>query len=68
MASNTPSPPGPPREPTPAQLARTLERIVAEETGCEASWAQHPHPVTMGELCRISLLVWKVLWDIRGQL
>lgn len=68
MASDISSPLGPPRQPTPAQLARSLDRIVAEETGCPASWAQHPHPVTAGELRRIALQIWTLLWEIRVQL
>jgi hypothetical protein len=53
MASDIPSPLGPPRQPTPAQLARVFERIVGEETGCPASWAEHPHLVTARELRRL---------------
>lgn len=68
MGSNISSPLGPPRQPTPAQLARALDRIVAEETGCPASWAQHPHPVTGGELRRIALKIYTLLWEIRVQL
>lgn len=68
MGSNISSPLGPPRQPTPAQLARALDRIVAEETSCPASWAQHPHPVTAGELGRIALKICTLLWDIRLRL
>lgn len=67
MDSNVSSPLGPRRQPTPAQLARALDRIVAEETGCPASWAQHPYPVTSGELRRIALKMCTLLWDIRVQ-
>lgn len=67
MGSNISLPLGPPRQPTPAQLARALDRIVAEETGCPASWAQHPQPVTAGELRRIALKICTLLWDVRVQ-
>ena len=67
MASDIPSPLGPPKQPTPAQLARALDRIVAEEAGCPASWAQHPQPVTARELRRIALKICILLWDIRAQ-
>ncbi len=67
MASEISPPLGPPRQPTPAQLARALDRIVAEETGCSASWAQHPHPVTAGELGRIAVKICTLLWDIGVQ-
>ncbi len=65
MSSNISTPVGPPRQSTPAQLARSLDRIVAEETGCPASWAQHSHPVTSGELRRVALKICTLLWDIR---
>lgn len=68
MAPGIPSPLSPPREPTPAQLARALDRIVAEGTGCEAYWAQHPHPVTAEELRGIALRICGLLWDIRGHM
>ena len=67
MTSNISSPLEPTKHPTPAELARALDRIVAEETGCPVSWAQHPHPVTAGELRRIALKICTFLWDIRAQ-
>lgn len=67
MSSNISTPLGPPRQSTPAQLARSLDQIVAEETGCPASWAQHPHPVTPGELRGIAVKICTLLWDIGVQ-
>lgn len=67
MASDISSPISPPRQLTPAQLARALDRIVAEETTCLTTWAQHPEPVTPGELRRIALKICALLWNVRGR-
>jgi hypothetical protein len=68
MASTIESPAGPPKQPTPNELARALERIVAEETGCTASWVQHPQTVRPEELQRIAPRICALLWEVRGRL
>jgi hypothetical protein len=68
MASRIESLAGPPGQPTPFQLARALERIVAEETGCTASWVQHPGSVRPEELQRIAPRICALLWEVRARL
>jgi hypothetical protein len=68
MASEIESPARPQGQPTPFQLARALERIVAEETGCTASWVQHPGTVRAEELQRIAPRICALLWECRGRL
>jgi hypothetical protein len=68
MASEIESPAGPPGQPTPFQLARALERIVAEETSCTASWVQHPSAVRPEELQRIAPRICVFLWEVRARL
>jgi hypothetical protein len=68
MASKIESPAGPPGQSTPFQLAQALERIVAEETGCTASWVQHPGNVRPEELQRIAPRICALLWEVRGRL
>ena len=45
---------------TPAQLATALKDLVARETGCTASWEQHPGPLERSEVRRIMLNVSKL--------
>jgi hypothetical protein len=47
---------------------RALERIVAEETGCTASWVQHPQSLRPDELQRIAPRICALPWQVRGQL
>jgi hypothetical protein len=68
MASRIESPAGPPGQPTPFQLARVLERIVAEETGCTTSWVQHAGSVRPEELQRIAPRICALLLEVRGRL
>jgi hypothetical protein len=68
MASTVESPAEPPGQPAPFQLARALQRIVAEETGCAASRVRHPQVVRPSELQRIGPRICSLLWEVRGRL
>jgi len=43
---------------TPSELFTKITRILAQESGCSASWAQHPGPLTSTELERIGIRLW----------
>ncbi len=69
MASNIQSLPDPPQQPTtPSKLVQELERIVAQECNCPASWSQHPEPLNQEELNRIEARIPKLFWEIRERL
>lgn len=43
---------------TPSELHAKLAHIVADESGCQTSWAQHPGPLASGQLERIGIRLW----------
>jgi len=43
---------------TPSKLHAKLTSILAQESGCPASWEQHLEPLTTIELTRIGIRLW----------
>ena len=46
---------------TPLELINILREVVAEECGCNASWEQHPEPLSRDEMAAIRSRVLYVL-------
>jgi hypothetical protein len=43
---------------TPSHLIAEFRRIVADETGCQASWEEHPQALRADEIARIQ---WRIV-------
>ncbi len=48
----------------PYELHVKLTEIIQQETGCSASWAQHPEPLTMAEVWKIRERVANLLVEL----
>jgi hypothetical protein len=50
---------------TPSQLHAEITQVIAANTGCNASWDQHPQPLTLNELRAIRQeILHTIVWHI----